>query len=106
MLMPCEIVIKEFLPAMRANITKTLSEKYKYNQSEIAIKLGLTQAAVSKYLAGDYSSEVKVVEKIKDIKGMADNVARQIAEVKASKLQIVNSVCKSCQSFFGDKWHC
>jgi len=104
--MPCEAVIKEFLPAMRANVTKILADRYNFTQLEIASKLGLTQAAVSKYLSGDYSPEVKVVEKVSEIKAMAKDVARKIAEEKASKLQIVNSICKSCESFFGDKWHC
>jgi len=106
MLMPCEVVIKEFLPAMRANITKILASKHNFTQAEIASQLGLTQAAVSKYLSGDYSNEVKVVEKVSEIKQMAEMVVKKIAIEKASKLHIVNSVCKSCQSFFGDKWHC
>ena len=106
MLMPCEVVIKEFLPAMRANITKILAIQHNFTQIEIASNLGLTQAAVSKYLAGDYSAEVKVIERVPEIRNMAEMVAKKIAIEKASKLHIVNSVCKSCQSFFGDKWHC
>lgn len=106
MLMPCEVVIKEFLPAMRANITKILASKHHLTQAEIASQLGLTQAAVSKYLSGDYSNEVKVIEKVPEIKKMAEMVSRKIAVDNAPKLHIVNSVCKSCQNFFGDKWHC
>jgi len=106
MLMPCEIVIKEFLPAMRASTIKLLSGKYKLTQADIAGNLGLTQAAVSKYLSGDYSKEIKLVEGVSDIKKMSEEVASLIAEKKANKLQVVHSVCNSCQSFFGDKWHC
>ena len=106
MLMPCEIVIKEFLPAMRAGVTKILSEKYNFTQADIASQLGLTQAAVSKYLSGDYSNEIKIVQKVSDIQKMAESTAHMIAEKNASKLQVVNSICNSCQSVFGDKWHC
>lgn len=106
MLMPCEMVIKEFLPAMRASVTKILSEKYSFTQADIANQLGLTQAAVSKYLSGDYSNEIKIVQKVSDIQKMAEKTAHMIAEKKASKPQVVNSLCTSCQSFFGDKWTC
>jgi predicted transcriptional regulator len=106
MLMPCEAVIKEFLPAMRANITKILDKKYDFTQEEIADRLGLTQAAVSKYLSGDYSKEVKVVENISEIKKMAEMVAGQIAVGNATRMHVIKSVCKSCQNFFGDKWNC
>lgn len=106
MLMPCEVVIKEFLPAMRASVTKILSEKYSFTQMDIASQLGLTQAAVSKYLSGDYSNEIKIVQKVSDVQKMAEKTAHMIAEKKASKIQVVNSLCGSCQSFFGDKWTC
>lgn len=45
-----EIITNEILPAIRSLITEELREEYGHNQNEIALKLGLTQPAVSNYL--------------------------------------------------------
>ena len=59
MLMPCEIVTKQFVPALRACIIKDLYNKHKLTQIQIAKKLNLTQASISKYLAEDYGKDIK-----------------------------------------------
>ncbi|MFC1454853.1 transcriptional regulator, partial [Candidatus Undinarchaeota archaeon] len=52
---PCELIVKYYLPAMRSQITKELDSKG-FTQSEIAKTLGVTQAAVSKYLSNKLDS--------------------------------------------------
>ncbi len=47
---PCELVQREFLPALRAKVARELKE-IGLSQNEIADKMDLTQAAVSKYLS-------------------------------------------------------
>ncbi len=106
MLMPCETIMKEFLPAIRAGITKELSNKYSYNQTEIASKLGITQAAVSKYLTGDYTEPIKHLENSKELRDVIENIASNIANGSFKKKEIIETVCTKCEQFFDDEWNC
>lgn len=49
---PCEIIVWELVPAIRSELAKKLIENHNLNQKEAAEKLGLTEAAVSRYLSG------------------------------------------------------
>ncbi len=70
----CNDVFKLTIPAVRAAVAKSLSKDYEMEQAEIAGKLGITQAAVSKYLNGKYSKDVRALEKIARQKGFARKV--------------------------------
>lgn len=47
----CETIAKYYLPAIRSIIAKKLVEQYRLSQTQVAEKLGTTQAAVSQYLS-------------------------------------------------------
>ncbi|MDE1869253.1 MAG: helix-turn-helix domain-containing protein [Candidatus Micrarchaeota archaeon] len=65
------------IPAARAAISKILA-KGGMPQIEIAKMLGITQAAISKYLSGDYSKRVKELEKGISSEGIAERIASQV----------------------------
>ncbi len=50
------------IPAARSVIARELRQRYGLTEQEIAARLGVAQAAVSKYLSGRYSREIKEVE--------------------------------------------
>ncbi len=102
MLMPCEIMMKSFLPAIRASVTKELSSQHKWNQTEIAKTLGVTQAAVSKYLSGKYAKNIKILEETKEVKNIGKEIASNVATKNASKMEVVDHICTSCESMAGD----
>ena len=54
--LPSEVVVERSLPTVRAMLTAELSDRG-FAQTEIADRLGLTQAAVGKYRRGDVSVE-------------------------------------------------
>jgi predicted transcriptional regulator len=54
-----EELIKLTIPAVRAAIAKNLKENHKMNEIEIAKELEVTQAAVSKYLSGNLSKNIR-----------------------------------------------
>ena len=54
--LPSEVVVERFLPTVRTMLTAELSDRG-FTQTEIADRLGLTQAAVGKYRRGDVSVE-------------------------------------------------
>lgn len=49
---PCEIIVWHILPAIRRELAKIMIERYGLTQKEAAKKLGLTEAAISRYLSG------------------------------------------------------
>ncbi len=106
MLMPCEVIMKEFLPAVRAGVTKELSLKHHYTQVDIASRLGITQASISKYLTGDYTDKIKILENTSEIKRIISNLTSSIVNNEMSKKQMIETVCTLCEQFFDEEWNC
>jgi predicted transcriptional regulator len=91
--LPCESIVKLILPAVRAGLIKRLYKERKMSQTEIAERLGITQAAVSKYLSGNYSKTLKDLEKTKEVRDMVDSIFDKVDEWdKDSK----NPICQYC----------
>ncbi len=88
-----ENMVKEFLPALRASAAKKMQHEYNLNQMKIASLLDTTQAAVSKYLSGSYSSEVKKFEKTLNDKEVSEFVKEIMNE---KKYEAQRTVCKMC----------
>ena len=94
---PCEVVVKEVLPAIRAMLVKELIERHRLSQIKVARKLGITQPAVSQYLrmlrgAGRGSVLLKNIEKY--VRGLADDIARG----KLKRKQVIERYCMICRS--------
>lgn len=94
---PCEVVVKEVLPAIRAMLVKELIERHRLSQVEVAHKLGITQPAVSQYLrmlrgAGRGGTLLKNIKK--HVQELADNIARG----KLKRKQIIERYCMICHS--------
>jgi predicted transcriptional regulator len=49
---PCEIIVWHILPAIRRELAKNMIKRHGLSQKEVAKKLGLTEAAISRYLSG------------------------------------------------------
>ncbi len=88
-----ENMVKGFLPALRARSAKLMSDRYKLTQQDIASLLETTQAAVSKYLNGKYSKEVKDMEKQLNDNEVNAFVANAI---KNRRYEAQVHVCKMC----------
>ena len=75
-------IMKLSIPAVRYALSFILKEKYNIRQQEIANKLGITQAAVNKYLNKKCSEEiVRLGGKIIKMKN-ADQVASRMIKAK------------------------
>ncbi len=59
--LPSEIVVERFLPTVRSMLARALNERG-FAQKEIASRLGISQAAVSKYLSGKQTGEPRFVD--------------------------------------------
>ncbi|MDE1861170.1 MAG: hypothetical protein KGH72_05665 [Candidatus Micrarchaeota archaeon] len=94
-----ERATKEIVPAVRLLIARELKEKYRMKETEIANRLGVAQAAVSKYLSGKYSDRIEeLVSRIK--KGEIDGSIGSIAAGKEGAVNMcICTVCKAMNEF-------
>jgi len=82
---------------MRALIAKRLMEKYKLTQQNAALKLGLTQSAVSQYIRNLRGSKIKNIEKDESINKEIDIFVDRIASGDMDSLETLTSFCNICK---------
>lgn len=86
MVSECDSMIRTTIPAVRIAVAKLLKSRYKMGQQEIAKRMGITQAAVSKYVNGNYSDKInRIVTRIKT-GGSDKKIARMIISGKDATL--------------------
>lgn len=91
----CIHMVKYVLPAIRAMVAKELIEKG-YKIKEVAEILGLTQAAVSQYLASKRGRRgLEFLEKNEEVK----KIVAEIVDVVSRKGNVENEeyLCKICE---------
>jgi len=87
---PCEVVVWDVLPSIRAALTEELVERG-LSQKEISKKLGITPAAVSQYLSRKRGYKIDVKEVMKnEIKELADNI------IQGKVDDVVLKTCEIC----------
>ncbi len=85
---------KLIIPAARSIIAKELKYRYSMTEQDIAAKLGIAQAAVSKYLSGKYSKRIKEIE----ARINKDWVAHKIEMLANGNNKYANSaICTICK---------
>jgi hypothetical protein len=99
MLLPCEVIVKNYLPAVRASVAKQLAKNYGMDQREIASCLGLTQPAVNNYLAGRYGAGIKDFERDRGLRKLSGKLAREAAEHSGREARsfVVQGICGFCK---------
>ncbi len=88
---PCETIVWRILPVIRREFTKNLLEHHGYNQRRIATRLGISDAAVSRYIAGTRGNIVISDNKI--LKEIATS-SRKIAN--GNKKTVIQETCRIC----------
>ncbi len=102
---PCELVVSKILPSMRASVVKELSGKYHMKQSEIAKKLGITQASVSQYLSSTRAGSARVTEAFPKIKTYANDIAKRIVNGE-DRYEWSSVLCIACRDIRADGEFC
>jgi len=104
---PCELIVKYLLPAFRSLIAKELTEKYGFTQTQAAKKLGTTQAAISQYLGSKRGEKyIKEAEKLPEARKLIEEIAKSIAEEKATTIQTMQKFCQLCKNLRKEKALC
>jgi len=96
MMMPCEVIVRYYLPAMRYRIAKELMGNYGWTQVEVSNKLNITQAAVSKYMGGKLDDRAKKFSESSEIKNAAKRIAKKIAEGEIKPTDSIYEFCLVC----------
>ncbi len=97
---PCEIIVWEVLPCIRAALAKELINQG-WSQSEIGRTMGITQAAVSQYTSRKRGSGLKFPPEAKEeIKHLADDLVQGTVD------DLVMRICKICLKVRKDEAIC
>jgi len=91
-----ERVIKQFLPAFRFNAARLMVKEYGIRQQQAATFLGITQAAISKYLSADSGKyrNVKI-----DQKKLEEFVSSMVARDEDNAQRTICSMCQLNKKF-------
>lgn len=95
--LPSEIVVNRFLPTVRVMIASGLRERGS-TQREIAERLGVTQASVSKYLSG----EVPVEERFREdprLQGAVERIADGFADETLDEYAALDELLEVIREF-------
>jgi hypothetical protein len=92
---PCEIVTTKILPTVRAEIVKNLVVSYGMKQLEVAAKMGITQAAVSKYVSSSRGSDDELLRMFPQIADFAPKTAGRVVSNPSAKADI--PLCRICR---------
>jgi len=93
----CEIASQYLLPTIRALVAKNLMEKYKLTQQDTALKLGLTQSAISQYVRQLRGSKIKIIEKDKAVLDEIEKFSGRIASGELNPLTSLDAFCNICK---------
>ena len=83
----CEEIVNNYLPAIRSFIAQRLIDQYDHSQTQVAEKLGTTQAAVSQYLKSKRGTKTSsVLVKKTKLKDALEKAVKEIAESEAENI--------------------
>ena len=96
---PCEIIVWQVLPVIRKEFAKNLIKNHNFSQKQTAKKLGITEAAVSRYMSGKRGTldilDGRISTEIKK------SVGRM---VEGNITTVIEETCRICRLLKGSKF--
>ncbi|MGC8628701.1 MAG: transcriptional regulator [Candidatus Micrarchaeia archaeon] len=90
------------LPVIRFEVANLLRETYKLKEKEIASRLNITQAAVSKYINGKSGNIAQKIDRIKkQLEANRQMFAKYAENLAANKIKNERQMCELCQKIGG-----
>ena len=101
----CETVGKYVMPVFRALVAKELVKSYHLTQTEAAKKLGMTQAAISQYVASKRAirGSERFASTLPKIQRMANETAMRLAKNEMSWNEVTADFCKLCSTLVAEE---
>ncbi len=96
---PCEKIVWNLLPAIRRELAISLINEQKLSQKEVAERLGLSEAAVSRYINGKRGG--LGILKNENVKNQINKSAKKI--VKGDEKVVINETCQVCKLLQSNK---
>lgn len=100
----CETAVWDILPVIRKEFAKNLIEFHKFNQKKVSEVLGISEAAVSRYLSrkrGNIKiSDIKILE---EIKKSSDRIAKRNGKTALNETCRICTILKSGEPKLGIK---
>jgi uncharacterized protein len=97
---PCEEIVWEVLPSIRAAIAEELIKRG-LSQKEVSKSLGITPPAVSQYVSKKRGYSMEFGE---DIKTAIGKLADDLIQKKA--VNLTERICQICKDIRGDDSYC
>jgi uncharacterized protein len=94
LIIPCEIASKSVVPALRAMVARELMEDYGLKQEQVAARLGVTQAAVSKY-RHQVRGEAIQLESAPEVRGISKEIASMLSK-SPDPIAVSQKLCQAC----------
>ena len=82
------------IPAIRAMVARELIEQYGMKQEQVAVRLGVTQAAVSKY-QHQVRGEAIQLESAPEVQRMGRDIASMLSK-SPSPIAVSQKLCQAC----------
>jgi hypothetical protein len=98
---PCELVVWTILPNIRAELARNLI-KLGMSQREVAVQLGMSEAAISQYTKGKRGGKVEFTKVIR--KEIAE-LASEMAEHEDFE-DLIFRICRICSQIKADSTLC
>ncbi len=96
MVLPCEVAVKSVIPAIRSAIARELTQSYGLKQQDVAVLLGITQTAVSKYTSRTRGAVLQV-EEVKETQLVLKETVESLANGHMNKYELVAKLCLICE---------
>jgi uncharacterized protein len=94
-MLPCEVAVKSLIPAIRSAIARELIQSHNLKQKEVAVLLGITQTAVSKYTRF-YRGTVIEVQRIEEANMVLKETVFSLANGNMDKYELAEKLCTIC----------
>ncbi|MBC7126664.1 MAG: helix-turn-helix domain-containing protein [Candidatus Methanosuratincola petrocarbonis] len=94
----CEVVSRYVLPVFRSMVAKDMMRKYNISQSEVASRLGVTQAAISHYLKSKRGAKMaSELERIPEVRAAVARISEELVRKDSEDGLLFEEFCALCK---------
>jgi len=95
MKVPCEIAVWYLLPSIRRKFAVALVEDYNFSQREAALRMGVTESAVSQYMKSKRGSNLVLpggIDGSREVEGAILEISKAHDDAK-----VIKNICAICR---------
>jgi predicted transcriptional regulator len=93
---PCERIAKNILPTIRSAVVSVLYTEYDLTQTEIAERMGITQASVNQYIQKTRAKDGDLLHQDPEIEKKLQTIASLIVHDR----EYLDDLCELCRKIY------